>query len=334
MRARSIAKFFILGVLLSPNIFHISSVHGIETLNLCQSGLGITQIPIWVAQDTGAFVHYGTKVRIIFIQGGTTSARAMVAGDVPVCNISGSAVVNATLAGADLVMISGSANTLTYSLVAHPSIRSPSDLRGKTLAVSGIGGATEIAVRLVLKKYGINPERDVTFVTIGTEGDRLAAVQRGHVAATMSQAPFTLMAKKSGLRLMASLADLDIPYQHVGLATSSSFIRREREALKGLLRGYAAGIHYLKSQPVESKKIIARHLRLDSAELVDEVYREFAEKIVPEIPYPTLEGIKTILGEAAKIQSKASLARASDFVDLTLIQELEGEGFFKKLYGK
>ena len=290
--------------------------------------ISYNQIHIWVAKDTGLFRKHGLDAEIVFFRGGQMATQALVAGDPPIVNIG--TVVQAGLQGHDIVLIGSSENAYNYSVVARQGTTRIEQLKGKRLGVSGFGSASHNASLILLKKFNLEPNKDVALVVAGPTSDRLSAVDAGRIDATLLTPSELPRSRKQGLVEVYDLADLGIEVQGNGFATSRSFIKSQRDIVLGALKGYVEAIHYIHRNRDESRKIIAKYLRLSDAEVLDATYTAFV-KTVSKRPTPTLKGIQFMLDEVAAKMPNAKSAKPEQFVDLSLLQQLDKEGFFAEM---
>ncbi|MGH7831594.1 MAG: ABC transporter substrate-binding protein, partial [Candidatus Binatia bacterium] len=161
--------------------------------------------PLWVAYERGFLRKYGLDVQLIFIGGGSQTVQALIGGDVSLAQVAGAGVIQADLQGADLAMIAGVINTLTFHLYVDKTIASPDQLKGKAVGVTRYGSSTDFAMRYALEKYGLQPDKDVTILQLGTVPATLAALEAGKIQGAMLSVPTTLKAKKLGFSLLANL---------------------------------------------------------------------------------------------------------------------------------
>ena len=286
------------------------------------------QIHIWVAKDAGLFRHYGLDPELVFFRGGQLATQALVAGDPPIVNIG--TVVQAGLQGHDVVLIASSENAYNYSVVARPGIAKIEQLKGKRLGVSGFGSASHNASLILLKKFNLEPNKDVAVIVAGPTSERLSAVEGGRIDATVLTASELPRARKQGMVEVYDMADLGIEVQGNGFATSRSFIKSQRETVLSALKGYVEAIYYIHRNRSETLKIVAKYLRLSDPEVLDATYTAFV-KTVSKKPYPTLKGIQFLLDEVAARLPNAKSAKPEQFVDLSLLRQLEKEGFFNEM---
>jgi NitT/TauT family transport system substrate-binding protein len=265
---------------------------------------------------------------IVFFRGGQMATQALVAGDPPIVNIG--TVVQAGLQGHDVVLIASSENTYNYSIVARPGTTRVEQLKGKRLGVSGFGSASHNAALILLKRFNLEPNKDVSLVVAGPTSERLSAVDAGRIDVTLLTPSELPRSRKQGLVEVYDMTDLGVEVQGNGFATSRSLIKTQRDTALSALRGYVEAIHYIHRNRDETRKIVAKYLRLTDPEVLDATYTAFV-KTVSKKPYPTLKGIQFLLDEVAAKMPNAKTAKPEQFVDLSLLQQLEKEGFFAEL---
>jgi NitT/TauT family transport system substrate-binding protein len=308
----------------------LSNVDGqeLKKIKIGYPAVSYNQIHIWVAQEAGLFKKYGLDTELVFFRGGQLATQALVAGDPPIVNIG--TVVQANLQGHDVVLIAASENAYAYSIVVVPSITKIEQLKGKKLGVSGFGSASHNAALIFLRKFNLEPNKDVAIVVAGPTIERLTAMAAGAVDATLLTPTEIVSAKKRGFNELYDLLDMGVEVQGNGFATSRSYIKSNRPIVKAALKGYVESIHYIHHNPEETKAVIAKYLRTADPDVLRAAYDGFV-KMVPKKPYPTFKGIQFLLDQVATQMPQAKKAKPEQFVDLSLLQELEKEGFFIEL---
>jgi nucleoid-associated protein YgaU len=166
---------------------------------------------------------------------------------------------------------------------------------------------------------------------IGSQPARFAALEAGKIHGVMIAIPLTAKATKAGFNTLADLQMLGLEYQHNGLAVSQNLIKTQPELVRNLLKAYVEGIHYMKTHRKETMVIMAKYLKSDDADALQEAYESIGQALIPEKPYPTLKGIQTILREMGAKDPNARSARPEQFVDLSFIKELDSSGFIDRL---
>jgi NitT/TauT family transport system substrate-binding protein len=293
------------------------------------------QLVLWVAKDTGIFAKNNLDVQIVFFSGGTMSVMAMVSGDTPIIQASGPAVVAAGLGGSEGVVVAGGIVTLDYQLITQPNIKTIEQLKGGSVAIARFGGAADFVVRFALSKFGLNPQKDVTIVQVGTTPERLAALVGKRVQGTVLVPPTTFEAQKGGFYLLADIGELGLAYQHQGAVTTKKFIRERPDVVRNFVKSYIDSVHFMKTERQAGLKILAKHYRVDDKDILERTYdNSITDSKLPRKQYPTLEGIKTILDQLGQKDPKAKAAKPQDFVDTRFVEEFDKSGYVDSLYGR
>jgi NitT/TauT family transport system substrate-binding protein len=306
----------------------------LRKLNIAYTATSPYQAVLIIAKEAGIFKKHGLDPQLILTPGGSLGFQAMMGGDVAMVMADGSAAVTSNLAGADVVIIASFLNTFPYSLISIPEVKKVDQLVGGKVAISRFGSATDVSVRMSLAKVGLNPDKDVTILQIGTQTTRFAALQSKQVQATIITPPFTLTARKQGYNTLVDMAQLNIPFELTALLTRRSFIKTQRETVAQVVTALAEAVHFYKREKEPSIKILSRYLQTHDREALEETYREVALKTLPEKPYATLPGIQVIIDELAQKNPKAKTARPEDFIDMSFVKKLDDEGYFERLYKK
>jgi NitT/TauT family transport system substrate-binding protein len=292
---------------------------------------GAQAVP-WITKEAGLYEKHGLDTTLIYLDGGSKAIQTLLAGDTPVVLGAGNSAIAARLRGGDVVLIGGIVNNLAYSLAVSPEIKKPEDLRGKKLAVSRYGANSDYATRKILLKWGLRPDRDVAIVQIpGGQPTRLATVQGGQIAGMVAQPPVTNLARKVGLAILAEPEDFGGEYANTPIASSRQILKERRETLRRFMRSIAEGIYVYKTQRDFSKRVIAKYMRINDADAIEESY-QFFSRLVPAKPYVPMNAIKEVLLELGEKDAKAAAARPEDFADMSLVKELDESGFIDGLY--
>ena len=304
----------------------------LQDINVCYSGSSGTQIVTWYAFEKGLFAKYGLKVNLISVKGGSTATASMIAGEMDFCQIAGSAVVNAVVAEQDLVMIAGLFNTYVTSLITSNNIKTPQDLQGKALAISKPGSATDTSIRMALKELNLKPDEQVSILSIGKQGARLAAMETGEIAGTLLSPPNTIIAKEKGYTELLKMSSLNLPYQHTGLVTRKKYLQEDPQMAENFLKAIVEAISMMKQDRSGTVEILAKYLLLNLTEneaALNETYDVLVQGILPKNPQPSLEGIQTLLTEIEKENPQAKNFKPADVVDTTILEKIERNGFIK-----
>src|SRR3989475_4427197 len=289
--------------------------------------------PLWFAKETKLFEKHGLDVVLVGMGTGSVSLRALIAKDLEIASLSGSGLVQAALQGADTVLISALINGFVFKVFGAPEISSPAQLKGKKLGVSRYGGTSDFAVRLALKKWGLNPDRDVSILQIGTGQDTLRAMQTKMLDAGVLSGTASLIARKAGFRELADLADLGLDYPMAPIGTTKSYLQKNGGLVNEFMLAYIEAIHDFKRNKEAALTVLKKYTRNDDREVLEDAYANSASRYLP-LPIPTLDGIRTILMELSSTLPAAKNADPAQFVSYKIMREIEASGFVKRLYEK
>jgi len=317
---------FIASGFFSPCRAHSASVAA-DRVRAAYSSPSPTQGVLWVADVGGLFLRNGLSVEIIFTR---AAIEALVAGEVEFGQMTGALMSSARLQGADPIMIAGVQDQLDDRLVAHPTIKSPEELRGKRIGIFRFGSASHLRVLNILPRYGLS-ERDVAFLQIGDNPARLIALLGGAIDATLLPPPDHLQALRNNMKLILNLRELNVPYQGTGLVTTQRLLAKRRDVARRFMRSFVEAIHLVKTNPGVSKRAFAKYRQTKDEKQLDDAYQTLREVVKPK-PYPSVEGFGTIIKDATDRIPAAKTANPKDFIDASLLGELDRAGFIDALY--
>lgn len=288
---------------------------------------------LWVAKDAKIFDKYGIDATIIFISGSIRGIQSILAGEIPIGEGGGPGLASARLAGGDVVAIAGNVNVLPYYLVAQPNIKKPEDLRGKIGGNHIAGTTAEFALKVGLKKIGIDPSKDVNLRVIGGSIERMVALQKRIVDFTVVTEAGKAMAEKLGYPTVVDMVALKIPFPQNGIFTSTKLIRDNSDFVRRYMRAYVEAIHFYKTHKEDTIKSMRKYSRLDDRKFLDEAW-DWHVKFMPDAPYPPPDGYQLVLQDMAEKNPKAAQADIKDYIDARFVKELDDSGFIKALYRK
>ena len=288
---------------------------------------------LWVAQEGKLFEKYDIDSHLVLIASGSLMVQAMLGGDLPVAAAAGSAAVDASLGGADIVMVGSLVKVPAFYIMALPDIKTIEDLRGKSVGVTRFGSSTDFTMRYVLRKAALEPGRDVTMIQTGDLFAAAAMLRTRAIVAAPFSSPTNLRAEEAGAKVLMNMGKAGVYFPHDAFMARRSYINTHEDLVRRFLKGYSEGVYRLHSDPVFSKRAIGKYARATDAKTLDTVY-QYAVDYVDKIPYNTREGIQEVLNQAAPRNPKAKTASPETFYDDRFIKELETAGFYKQLWGK
>jgi NitT/TauT family transport system substrate-binding protein len=293
------------------------------------SAISATQVGFYIAKDAKLFEKHGLYVDPVYVAGGSRMAQAIIAGEFPLA-LAGGNIVNVDLAGADIVVIGGVVNVPSFYLYVQPAIKRYEDLKGKALGITRFGASTDVSLRAYLKKYRLEPDRDVKIIQMGGQPEIVAGMQAGVVHGGILTSPANIRAKKSGFVMLANFAREGIDFPTTSLVSTRSTIKRDRDMVKRFLMAYAEAVDLLFRDKELALKILGKWTRTQDREILDAAY-EYATNFVERPPRLPLKAMENIVAAMAETDPRAKDRKAEEFMDPSIYNELEKSGFFKSL---
>ena len=283
------------------------------------------QLPLWVNKEFGFSKKYGVDLEIILIQAGSPNIQALVGGSLQLTQTAASSAVIGASQGAPVVIVATLENKLPMLLISRPEIKEPQQLRGRVIGINRFGGSNDAAVLMAMKAWKIDP-KEISMLQTGGTSARMAALLSKKVDATVQSYPEIYQARKLGMNVLADIGDFGF-YTNTSNIVTRSYLQQNRAGIKGFIKGQIEGIHYVKTNKEGSLKVLRKYLQITDAEAVEGTYEFFAKRL-SRSPRTELEGIKNILTSIGAGQKSPA-----EFVDMSVIDEIEKEGFVQKLYG-
>lgn len=286
-------------------------------------GIAGYQLPLWVNQEAGISRKYGIELETLLISGGSLNMQALLAGSVQMSQNSASAAIQSAMRGAPVSLVATLENRMPLQIIARPEIKTPQQLIGKKIGILRYGGSNDTGVQWALRAWKIDP-RQVTILQSGATNARMTALTLGQIDATILSYPEIYIARKRGMNVLADIGEFSA-YPNTSLLFTRSFIEKQRPLAKNLLRSQIEAIHYVRTNKEGSIKALKKYLRVDDMDSVAATYDFFSQRI-ESMPRPNLEGLRNILREM-----DAAQRNPLEFVDTTLLDEIEKEGFMRNL---
>ena len=309
-----------------------SQSKGLKKIHVGVPAVSMGNIIIFFAKETKLFEKHGLDADAVVMQGSGIASRALVAGSVAISPIATPAVMNAVLAGSDMVILGHTMPGVVQTLVVRPDIKKTEELKGKIIGVTTFGSLTDFLVRHLAKMKGLNPDKDFTLLQIGGDADRLIALKQGKIPAAALGHPAFVLAQREGFMVLWDFFK-EVEYPWSEIATTRAQIQRDRDLVMRYMRAHLEGIARFKQDPEAAKRVIKKTLRLDDDSLAQEAWELFAKHRLAA-PYPNIKGMKTSYEYVAQTRPDVWKHKPEEFVDATFVEELDKNGFIKKLYEK
>lgn len=321
------------------SVFFLASYHSSyslaqEKVRLSHSALETSNGVWFIAQELRMYKKYGLDSELLFIPSTTTSLTSLLAGDVHVANVSGGAIASAVLAGASIAIASCYLNSLPYELVVNESIKTAEELKGKSIGISRLGSASDVAARALLRGLNLEPDKQVPILQVGGSSERAAAFRVGRIAGFPSPPGIIHLTKGMPFRILISTADFKqrFEFPYICAATTKGYLQKNRETVKRVIMAHIEAVHFVKTRKDESKKIMAKYARTNNEEYLEAAYTASA-KLYDVVPLVTRPGVEVQIREAiATARKPGAQLRFEDMVDESIVRELDKSGFIDKVY--
>lgn len=304
-------------------------------INISYASTSGIRVPLWIAKEMHLYEKYGLDAKVIHIPSGNTAISALITGEIEVISGSGSASVVAAGRGLPVVIV-GSFGSTIYKLVANPGIVSIEDLKGKTVGTSRPGSTTDFALRRALSKLGLRPDKDIKILPtgIGEADKRILMMLQGRMDATLASPESIYSAEARGgvkLETLADLEELGI-YNTVGdLSTRRDLLKTRRDQLRAFFMACSEAIWMGKKNKESALKVISKYMRTSDPKRLDLIYEASLARM-PAKPYPRAEAIRLELENMAASDPQFKDRKPSEFMDNSILVELESRGFFDRLH--
>jgi NitT/TauT family transport system substrate-binding protein len=307
-----------------------SAARSAEQIRVGYGSLSTSYAPIWVAGEAQLFQKNGITAEVLYLESALVRT-ALIAGDIVMGGMSGTTMAAPRLQGADPIIIASFLNSLQYRLVVRPEIKAPSQLKGKRIGVAGFGLGAHRGAQIMIAKLGLNPDTDVVMLQIGGDPTRLSALLSGNIDASVFNPPLYKRAVEAGMRVLANIEEMGFPVQASALVSTEQFVRKNPDLTRRAIKSIIESIHLVKTNSELTKRAIRKYMRFRDDRDTDEAY-QIMRDVTPRKPYPTVEGMKTVLDELALKVPAAKAAQPREFMDTRFIEELDRSGFIDALY--
>lgn len=303
-----------------------------ESVVLGYSGAGLSTDLREIIERERLWQKRGLDVKSVYFNSGSMLSQAMVAGDIFISDSDVPAQMNLKVTGImDVKVIAVTMNRLEHFFVVRSGIKTADDLKGKRVAISRFGSASDITTRLALRFLKPNLDKDVTILQSGNTPTRISALVVGHVDGALVSPDhlYKVLASKC-CRVLADLAELPLDYARFGVVVPASAIRTQRETVRKLLESYVEGIHDYKTRPELALAILKKD-GIEDPQVAKGVYQRIASSL-REYPIPEPKGIQAAL-DSLSIPKDRKL-EVKDLIDMSLLEEIKKSGYIERLYGK
>jgi ABC-type nitrate/sulfonate/bicarbonate transport system substrate-binding protein len=313
-------------------ILHLPLIAAAQQHMIGYAGFAGFQVSMWAVKDLGLLKKYGLEGETVLVPGTSRQIQALVGDSIQFAHVDAAGHIRAVMRGADIVMAGGSLNKFPFSMVTAKEIRKPADLIGKKIGIVGFGGANDLAVTLLLREWKI-PRDKVTVLQAGGGANRLVALTTKALDATVLSHPELGEALRMGMNELGNLNDFkSADYPMSAVAVRRSFMAQNRNVVKRFMMAYAEATYQFMNDQAKGISIFKHRLKQDNVKALEETYKYFA----PQFSFPirvSHNGMQNTLELIVKENPKLD-TKIDKYLDESILDELEKEGFFKKIAGK
>ena len=297
-----------------------ADAHAQQRVAASYPGIAGYNIPFWVGLDGGEFKKAGLEIDPVMISGGSKSMQALLSGGLDFAHVSGGVSVQANLSGADVTILATAANSMSAGVIAAKDIKTFQDLRGKKIGIASFGGNNDIGLRFAFKKNGINPDKDVTFLQMGGERNRLTALERGAIAATIMSPPGLFVAEAQGYNRLGDLNAMGMRYPELSIVGRKRDLKERRDLVRRYLRAYLESVRVMKGNRDLTVRVIEKYIHVGSRTEALKTYDYFVKSISDTLRTER-EGITEFLATLEAKTPGVSKRNANEFIDESVLEE-------------
>src|SRR6266496_4180316 len=288
----------------------------------------------WVADEMGLFKKYDIDFAFVYIPSSSTATSAILGNNVEVGLLGGVGIVNAYVNGAtDLVFIGSIKNIMTQSVLAKPYITKLEQLKGKRIGVTRIGNNTHFFTVQALRRAGMNPDKDITFVQTGGEAETLGALVSGRIDAATLLPPSDARAIAQGFRYVVFGPDIGIPYAASTITTRRSIIAKRPFVVGRFMRAMAEASKSMHKDKELVYRVMEKQLRIKDRAILDASYAIEMKVMEPRLELKA-QAIQPMLEEVARTNPRANDVKPQELMDRRYLAEMESSGFFNQVWGE
>jgi NitT/TauT family transport system substrate-binding protein len=290
-----------------------------------------SNIPIFITTEGGYFRRNGLDVDLQFINGAAKSTGALLANQVEICHCGGSEALNVNTANGDLVVTAVLTPVYPYKFMAAPEIKTFNDLKGKPIGISSIGGAVDVVTRLVLRKNGLDPDKDVILVPDNGSTFRIDALLGGATKAAMADPPGLMKLEQNGFHAIANPAAEKIPTANSGVLAQRSWLTTHRDVMQHYIDALIEGTARAKKDKAFAVSAMKKYFKSDDDAAMSGTYDFFVNDVETLEPLAKPDQFTDSINELAKQNPGVKSYDISRAIDNSFVQSAIERGLAKQV---
>jgi len=307
-------------IILVIALFLASSIGAADRIRIAVSNPNMPNLTAAMAQKKGFFKEANLDAEIIRMNP-NVAITALATGDIDYCQLFG-AVVGGAIAGLPVRIVAGFLDNWPMTLIAQPEYKSLKDLKGKTLGISSFGATPDVAARMMLKQAGIDSDKEIKILALGSDAARLAALKQRVVDVVVISPPADAQMEKQGFRILARAYELfNFPY--LGLGTHMRKIKEKPEEIRATIRATIRANRFIRDNREEAVRILINWGKVEqefayaSYDALRNLFN--ADGGVPE------DGLRLVIDQARRSAKVAREVMPADVVDLSFLRDAQAE---------
>jgi NitT/TauT family transport system substrate-binding protein len=259
---------------------------GLVKLTVGHSNPIVETVGLYAAHDAGIFQKNGLDVDVRLIAGGSTAMAAVVSGETPFSQLGGSEALGAASGGAEIVVLAITSPTSSFVLDVTNDIKTPQDLKGKRLGISNIGGSSDIALHVALRKLGLDPDKDVNISATGSTANRRAALESGALQGAMELPADAVALESHGFWRMLDQAVLKTPATGQGVIAQRAYVNAHHDVAQKYIDSIMQAGVWAKNNRDQAIDIIIKNIKADNRDDVAHGFDFYMANTYTPTPFP------------------------------------------------
>jgi NitT/TauT family transport system substrate-binding protein len=316
-------------LLISALTAHASEAADVKRVRLAYAGWEIGTAVAYVGVDSGLFKKHGLEIEEIPIRDTLSAGVQSLLGVEMLIGFGNPlAILQPVLAGADIAVVGSHVSFDQFGMGVASPVSQVKDLKGKKIGVSALGARSDLVARVILRRAGLDPAKDVEVVAAGLSPARALALSKNLVQGAPLSEEVAAQAKKLGIKILELKS---VPVVSELLMTTRSFIKRDQETVRRFMRGYAAAIHHFVSRRDDSLVILKKYFPGPQGTTVESMYQTFAAQMRP-LPELNTEALQALVDVGTAVDDRSKSIKPTDIIEPRFLDELKGSKFLKDLY--
>ncbi|MPZ75604.1 MAG: hypothetical protein GEU77_03695 [Deltaproteobacteria bacterium] len=308
---------------LITNVFAIG-----QEVNISYPGLTGESLPVWIAKEAGVFDENGLRANLVYMEGGRLSIQSLLSDSTQFMGGDAVSALTAVAGGVDIVLLASAKNILPYVFAVSQNIENPKDLKNKIIAVSQIGGRAGEIARMVVKNIGLNPDKDVQYLSVGGSRSRLAALSKGTVQAAPVARGLVPTVEKAGLK---TLEVEPIPFIVDALWTTRKYAETHPDIVNRVIKSFVKGIAITVKDRDTALRVLRKYTKINAKEVLDYTYETYV-KTVDKVPIPSGPAVENTIEMSLRLAPKLKDIDVRKHFYFDPLHRLEKQGYIEGLY--